>query len=37
VPKLANLIDPNIHSCGTVRPHGEAELRQKEKDFLLLA
>ncbi|MEO1443588.1 MAG: NAD(P)-binding domain-containing protein, partial [Chloroflexota bacterium] len=23
---LAPLIDPNIHSCGTVRPHGEAEL-----------
>ncbi len=27
VPKLADLIDPNIHSCGTVRPHGEAELK----------
>lgn len=36
VPKLANLIDPNIHSCGTVRPHGEAELRQKEKDFYIV-
>ncbi|MBK8504792.1 MAG: NAD(P)-binding domain-containing protein [Saprospiraceae bacterium] len=23
---LAGLIDPNIHSCGTVRPHGEKEL-----------
>lgn len=33
VPQLADLIDPNIHSCGTVRPHGEAELRQPEKDF----
>lgn len=33
VPALADLIDPNIHSCGTVRPHGEAELRQAEKDF----
>lgn len=27
---LAPLIDPNIHSCGTVRPHGEKELRQPE-------
>ena len=36
VPMLANLIDPNIHSCGTVRPHGEAELRQKEKDFYIV-
>jgi len=36
VPKLAELIDPNIHSCGTVRPHGEAELRQKEKDFYIV-
>lgn len=36
VPKLANLIDSNIHSCGTVRPHGEAELRQKEKDFYIV-
>ena len=33
---LAPLIDPNIHSCGTVRPHGEAELRQPEKDFYIL-
>ena len=23
---LAPLIDPNVHSCGTVPPHGEAEL-----------
>lgn len=36
VPALAELIDPNIHSCGTVRPHGEAELRQKEKDFYVV-
>ncbi len=36
VPKLADLIDPNIHSCGTVRPHGEAELRQKERDFYIV-
>lgn len=36
VPALADLIDPNIHSCGTVRPHGEAELRQAEKDFYIV-
>jgi thioredoxin reductase len=36
VPALAQLIDPNIHSCGTVRPHGEFELRQKEKDFYIV-
>jgi len=33
---LAELIDPNIHSCGTVRPHGEQELRQPESDFYIL-
>jgi thioredoxin reductase len=33
VEALAPLIDPNIHSCGTVRPHGEAELKQPEKGF----
>ncbi len=33
---LAPMIDPNIHSCGTVRPHGEAELRQPEKDFYIV-
>ena len=36
VPALAELIDPNIHSCGTVRPHGEFELRQKEKDLYVV-
>lgn len=36
VEALAPLIDPNIHSCGTVRPHGEAELRQPEKDFYIV-
>lgn len=36
VPALAELIDPNIHSCGTVRPHGERELRQPEKDFYIV-
>ncbi len=33
---LGPMIDPNIHSCGTVRPHGEAELRQPEKDFYIV-
>lgn len=36
VTALAPLIDPNIHSCGTVRPHGEKELRQPEKDFYIV-
>ncbi|OEH92575.1 NAD(P)-binding domain-containing protein [Bacillus solimangrovi] len=36
VEALAPLIDPNIHSCGTVRPHGEAELRQSEKNFYIV-
>ncbi|MBU8539290.1 NAD(P)-binding domain-containing protein [Falsiroseomonas tokyonensis] len=34
-PALAPLIDPNQHSCGTVRPHGEAELRQPEPGFYI--
>jgi len=34
--ELAELIDPNVHSCGTVRPHGEAELRHPEKDFYIV-
>ncbi|MET0724859.1 MAG: NAD(P)-binding domain-containing protein [Leifsonia sp.] len=33
--RLAPLIDPNVHSCGTVAPHGFAELRQPEADFYL--
>jgi thioredoxin reductase len=36
VPELAELIDPNIHSCGTVRPHGELELRQPETNFYVV-
>ncbi|MEX2601081.1 MAG: NAD(P)-binding domain-containing protein [Balneolaceae bacterium] len=36
VPELAELIDPNIHSCGTVRPHGELELRQPEQNFYIV-
>ena len=32
---LAPLIDPNVHSCGTVYPHGANELTHPEKDFYL--
>lgn len=32
-PILAPLIDPNLHSCGTVRPHGAHELAQPEPGF----
>jgi hypothetical protein len=32
-PVLAPLIDPNLHSCGTVRPHGARELAQPESGF----
>lgn len=33
---LAPLIDPNVHSCGTVRPHGFAELKHPEPDFYVV-
>ncbi|GAA1998443.1 FAD-dependent oxidoreductase [Microbacterium ulmi] len=33
--RLAPLIDPNVHSCGTVSPHGFAELRHPEPGFFL--
>ncbi|MBE9607388.1 NAD(P)-binding domain-containing protein [Acetobacteraceae bacterium H6797] len=33
--KLGPLIDPNIHSCGTVRPHGAAELAHPEPGFYI--
>jgi thioredoxin reductase len=36
VTESAELIDPNIHSCGTVRPHGEKELRHPDKDFYIV-
>jgi thioredoxin reductase len=36
VSAIAALIDPNIHSCGTVRPHGELALRHPEKDFYIV-
>ncbi|GAA4668376.1 FAD-dependent oxidoreductase [Nocardioides nanhaiensis] len=33
--RLAPLIDPNVHSCGTVYPHGAAELAQPEEGLYL--
>ncbi|WP_183784846.1 NAD(P)-binding domain-containing protein [Prauserella sediminis] len=33
--RLAPLIDPNVHSCGTVYPHGAAELAHPEPDVYL--
>ena len=33
---LGPLIDPNVHSCGTVRPHGHRELSHPEKGFFTL-
>ncbi|WP_253188862.1 FAD-dependent oxidoreductase [Roseomonas mucosa] len=32
---LAPLIDPNLHSCGTVRPHGAKELAQPDAGLFL--
>lgn len=32
---LASLIDPNVHSCGTVYPHSYKELRHPEHDFFI--
>lgn len=33
---LAPLIDPNVHSCGTVRPHGAEELKQPDGDLFVI-
>lgn len=33
---LAPLIDPNIHSCGTVRPHGAEELKQPDGNLFVV-
>lgn len=35
VEALAPLIDPNEHSCGTVRPHGHRELSHPEPNFYI--
>ncbi|PJI37905.1 NAD(P)-binding protein [Ferrovibrio sp.] len=32
---LAPMIDPNMHSCGTVRPHGHRELAQPDSGFYI--
>ncbi|MFG2247939.1 FAD-dependent oxidoreductase [Spirillospora sp. NPDC048823] len=33
--RLAPMIDPNFHSCGTVPPHGERDLTHTETGFYL--
>jgi len=33
---LAPLIDPNLHSCGTVRPHGAEELKQPDGNLFVI-
>jgi hypothetical protein len=33
---LAPLIDPNLHSCGSVPPHGVDELSHPEPDFYMI-
>ena len=33
---LAPLIDPNLHSCGSVPPHGHRELAQPEPNFFMV-
>jgi hypothetical protein len=35
-PALAPLIDPNLHSCGTVPPHGIEELTHPEPGFTIV-
>lgn len=34
--KLAPLIDPNLHSCGSVPPHGFRELAHPDKNFFIV-
>lgn len=34
--RLAPLVDPNVHSCGTVAPHGAADLAQPEPRLYLV-
>ena len=33
---LAPLIDPNVHSCGTVPPHGAEELKQPDANLFVV-
>ena len=32
---IGPLIDPNLHSCGTVRPHGARELAHADRNFFI--
>ncbi|WP_243074024.1 FAD-dependent oxidoreductase [Microbacterium sp. SS28] len=34
--RLAPLIDPNVHSCGSVEPHGFRELAHPEQGFFIV-
>lgn len=34
--RLAPMIDPNLHSCGTVEPHGYRELSHPEAGFFIV-
>src|SRR5688500_2010030 len=34
--QLAPLVDPNLHSCGTVYPHGAAEPAHPETDYYVV-
>ncbi|MET3767754.1 thioredoxin reductase [Marisediminicola sp. UYEF4] len=34
--RLAPMIDPNLHSCGTAPPHGFVELRHPEPNFFIV-
>lgn len=36
VREIAPMIDPNHHSCGTVRPHGVKELKQPEANYYIV-
>ncbi len=33
---IASMIDPNVHSCGSVPPHGANELKHPEQDFYVV-
>ncbi len=33
---LTPLIDPNVHSCGTVRLHGAEELKEPEEGLFIV-
>ena len=35
VAGIATMIDPNIHSCGTVPPHGVEELKHDDENFFI--